>query len=72
MLQRETMLGERTSAPMRLGSGSRRWPSSHLALCSPEGQGGAGLPLAPWAPLLGWWCLQPEPNSERVVLRGEG
>ena len=72
MLQRETMLGARNSAPMRLGSGSRRWPSSHLALCSPEGQGVAGLPLAPWALLLGWWCPQLEPNSERVVLRGEG
>ena len=72
ILQRETVLGEHTSAPMRLGSGSLRWPSSHLALCSPEGQGGAGLPLAPWALLLGWWCLQPETNSERIHLRGEG
>ena len=71
MLQRETMLGERTSAPMRLGSGSRRWPSSHLALCSPEGRGEAGLPLAPWAPLLGWLCPQLETISKRVLLRGE-
>ena len=72
ILQRETVLGDQTSAPMRLGSGSRRWPSSHLALCSPEGQGGAGLPLAPWALLLGWWCPQLETNSERVLLREEG
>ena len=72
MLQRETMLGERTSAPMRLGSGSRRWPSSHLALSSPYGQGGSGLPLAPWALLLGWLSPQLETNSKRIPLRGEG
>ena len=72
ILQRETVLGEQTSAPMRLGSGSQRLPRSHLALCSPEGQGGAGLPLAPWALLLGWWCPQLETNSERVLLREEG
>ena len=53
ILLRETVLEEQTSAPMRLGSGSLRWPSSHIALCSPEGQGVAGLPLAPWALLLG-------------------
>ena len=34
MLQRETGLGEKTSAPMWLGSRSQRLPSSHLALCS--------------------------------------
>ena len=72
MLQRETMLGEGTSAPMRLGSGSRRWPSSHLALGSPLGQGGSGLPLAPWALLLGWWYPQLETNAKRLLLRAEG
>ena len=35
-MQRETGLGEQTSAPMRPGSGSQRLPSSHLALCSPR------------------------------------
>ena len=35
ILQRETVLGEQTSAPMRLGSGSQRLPSSPLALGSP-------------------------------------
>ena len=68
ILQNDTVLGERTSAPMRLGSGSRRWPSSLLDLCSLEGKGRAGLPLAKLALLLGWWCLQPETNSERVHL----
>ena len=71
-MQRETGLGEQTSAPMRLGSGSQRLPSSHLALGSPKGQGGSGLPLAPWALLLGWWSPQLETNSKRVLLGGEG
>ena len=72
MLQRETGLGEQTSAPMRLGSGSQRLPSSHLALSSPYVPGGSGLPLAPWALLLGWWSPQLETNSKRLLLRREG
>ena len=35
------------------------------------GQSGAGLPLAPWALLLGWGSPEPETNSQRVLLRGE-
>ena len=35
ILQRETMFGEQTSAPMHFGSGSLRLPSSPLALGSP-------------------------------------
>ena len=35
VLQRETVLGEQTSAPMLRGSGSQRLPGSHLALGSP-------------------------------------
>ena len=66
------MLREQTSAPMRLGSGWQRLPSSPLALGSPEGQGGSGLPLAPWALLFGWASPQLETNSKRVLLRGEG
>ena len=42
MLQRETGLGEQTSAPMRLGSGSQRLPSSHLALAPHTSQEGLG------------------------------
>ena len=72
MLQRETGLGEQTSAPMRLGSGSQRLPSSHLDLGSPQGQGGSGLPLAPWALLLGWWSPQLETNSKCLLFGGEG
>ena len=72
ILQRESVLGEQTSAPMRLGSESQRLPSSHLALCSPKGQGGSGLPLAPWAQLLDWWCPQLETNSKRLLLRDQG
>ena len=43
-------------------------PISPLALCSPQGQGGSGLPLAPWALLLGWCSLQLETNSKHVLL----
>ena len=71
MLQRETVLGEQTSAPMHLGSGSQRLPSSHLALGSPYGQGGSGLPLAPWALLLGRWSPQLATNCKRLPPRGE-
>ena len=47
ILQRETVLGEQTSAPMGLSTGTQRLPISHLARGSPYGQGGSGLPLAP-------------------------
>ena len=72
MLQRETGLGEQTSAPVRLASTSDRLPTSHLGLGSPLGQGGSGLPLAPWALLLGWWYPQLETNAKRLLLRAEG
>ena len=72
ILQRETVLGEQTSTPMGLSSRNQRLPISPLALCSPQGQGGSGLPLAPWALLLGWCSLQLETNSKRVLLWGEG
>ena len=42
MLQRETGLGEQTSAPMQLVSGSQRLSSSHLALGSPRAKEGLG------------------------------
>ena len=71
MLQRETVLGEKISAPIRLASGSQRLPSSHLALGSAQGQGGSGLPLAPWALLLGWWSPQLATNCKRLLPRGE-
>ena len=72
ILQRETVLKEQTSATMRLGSGSQRLPSSRLALGSLKGQGWSGLPLDPWALLLGWWSPQLEPNSKRLPLSREG
>ena len=72
ILQRETVLGEQTSAPMQLGSESQRLPSSHLALDSPQGEGVSGLSLAPWALLLEWWSPQLETNSKRLLLHGEG
>ena len=57
---------------MRLWSGRQRLPISLLAFCYHLGQGGSGLPLAPWALLLGWCSPQLETNSKRLLLRGEG
>ena len=57
---------------MRLCSGKQRLPSSHLALFSPWVQGGPGVPLAPWALLLGGWSPWPETHSKRVLLREKG
>ena len=72
ILQSETVFGEETLAPLRLGSGSQRLPSSTRALGSPYGQGGSGLPLTPWAVLLGWWSPQLETKAKGHLLRGEG
>ena len=57
---------------MRLWSGRQRLPISLLAFCYHLGQGGSGLPLAPWALQLGWWSPELETNSKRVLLWGEG
>ena len=72
ILQRETVLGEQISAPMRLGSGSQRLPSSPLAQGFSLGEGGSGLPLAPWALLLVWWSPQLEINCKRLLPSEEG
>ena len=72
MLQRETVLGEQTSAPKGLGSGSLRLPSSRLDLGSPKCQGGSGLPLAPWELLPSCWSPQLATNCKRLLPRGEG
>ena len=72
MLQRETVFGAQTSALRYVSSGKPRGPISPVARWSAKGLGGSGLPLAPWALLLGWWSPQLETNSTRVLLHGEG
>ena len=72
MLQTETVFRTQTSVLRYVSSGKRRWPISPVARCSTWGQGGSGLPLAPWVLLLGWWSPQLETNSTRVLLCGEG
>ena len=47
ILQRESLLGQPTTAPTRLGLGKQRKPISLPALCSPEGQAGR---VCPWLP----------------------
>ena len=71
MLQRNLCSGTNLS-PNASWLRIARWPSSPLALGSPKGQGCSGLPLAPWALLLGWWSPQLETNCKRLLPRGEG
>src|SRR5512145_808058 len=66
-----TPLREATTPLIFVSSGQQRLPVSHLGLSSPQGQGGSGLPLAPWALLLGWWCPQLEKNCKSVLLGSE-
>ena len=63
-MQRETGLGEQTSAPMRPGSGSQRLPSSHLALGSPRAKEGLGCLWlrGPCCLAGGLRTLKPTPN----------
>ena len=68
----ETLLGKPSSAPMRLCSGTQRFLVSPLGLCLHYGQGGSGLPPAPWAMVLCCWSLELETNSKRALLWGEG
>ena len=46
IVQRESLLGQPTTAPTRLGSGMQRKPFSNLALRSPEGKAGQGFPCS--------------------------
>ena len=70
ILQRETLLGQQTTAPTRLGSRKQCRPFSppgpalHMA-----NRGWAAL--APWALLLCLVSPVPETHSPRVLLRGE-
>ena len=64
MRRSRTALGQQTSAPMRLGSGSQRLPSSHLSLGSPRAKEGLGCL---WVRghcclALGLRTLKPTPN----------
>ena len=70
ILEREALLGEPTSAPMRVSQGTQCLPLSHLALCSPKAQGWSGLPPAPCALVLCSWWPELETNSKRVLLWG--
>ena len=72
LLERETLLGKASSAPVRVCSAKQRLPVSPLGLCSPFGLGGSGLPPAPCALVLCWWSLDLETYSKRALLQGEG
>ena len=71
LLERETLLGKPSSAPVRVCSGKERLPDTPVALSSPFIRGGSGLPPAPCAPVLCWWWPELETNSKRALLRGE-
>ena len=69
--QRESLLGQPTTAPTRLGSGKQCKPFSLLALCSPEGTAGRGCPWLPGPSCFagGVRCLKPTPH--RFSLAGK-
>ena len=71
IVQRESLLGQPTTAPMRLGSGKQRKPFSPPAPQLSRGQSKAGLPLAPWALFICWGSPMPKTYSPRVLLGGE-
>ena len=66
LLERETLLGKASSAPVRVCAAKQRLP------VSPLGRGGSGLPPAPCAPVLGRGPPELEITSKRALLQGEG
>ena len=70
ILQRETLLGQQTTAPTRLGSRKQRKPFSPPAPSLNRANWGWAA-QAPWALLLCWGSPVPETHSPRVLLRGE-
>ena len=72
MLQSETVFRTQTSVLRYVSTGKPQGPISPVTRRSAWGQRGSGVPLAPWALLLGWWSPQLETNSKRLLLRGVG
>ena len=69
ILQRESLLGQQTTAPTRLGSGKQRKPFSPPALRSPEGKAGRGCPWLPGPCCFagGLRCPKPTPHGFSFV-----
>ena len=72
LLERETLLGKASSAPLCVCSAKQRLPVLSLGLCLHFRRGGPGLPPAPCSPVLGQVSPELETNSKRAVLQGEG
>ena len=70
ILQRETLLGQQTTAPTRLGSRKQRKSFSPTDPALHRAKRGWAA-LAPWALLNCWGSPVPETHSPRVLLRGE-
>ena len=70
ILQRETLLGQPTTAPTRLGSRKQRKSFSPPEPALHRANRGWAAP-APWALLLCWVSPVSETHSPRVLLRGE-
>ena len=66
LLERETLLGKASSAPVRVCAAKQRLP------VSPLGRGWSGLPPAPCAPVLGRGSPEMETTSKRALLQGDG
>ena len=64
--QRESLLGQPTTAPTRLGSGKQCKPFSPLALCSPEGTAGRGCPWLPGPCCFAGGLRRPNPTPDEI------
>ena len=71
ILQRESLLGQPTTAPSRLGSGKQRKPISPHALCSPEGKAGRGCPWLPGPCCFAGGLRCPKPTRHGFSLPGK-
>ena len=69
IVQRESLLGQQSTAPTRLGSGKQHKPFSPPALRSPEGTVGRACPWLPGPCCLagGLWCPKPTPHGFSFV-----
>ena len=71
IVQRESLLGQATTAPTRLGSGKQRKPFSPPALRSPMGKEGRSCPWLPGPSVFAGGLRCPKPTPHGFVLSGK-
>ena len=70
IVQRESLLGQPTTAPTCLGSGKQRKPFSPPALRSPEGKAGRGCPWLPGPCCIAGGLQRPKPSPHEFSFVG--